>query len=151
MRRQQLPYLQVFNPALVYLTGLDPLFLATRPSFEQVLFTLRELRMLPEPKDFHNWRREIIEMEKAAETGEYSEEWCLDTGRTYHISGRPQPNGALALFIDDVTSETTMTRSFRAEIETAQNVLDSVAEGVSTSRTRSGSSQPAWRARNMNS
>ncbi len=122
--------LQVFNPALVYLTGLDPLFLATRPSFEQVLFTLRELRMLPEPKDFHNWRREIIEMEKAAETGEYSEEWCLDTGRTYHISGRPQPNGALALFIDDVTSETTMTRSFRAEIETAQNVLDSVAEGV---------------------
>ena len=122
--------LQVFNPSLVDLTGLDPLFLAAKPSFEQVLYALREKRMLPEPKDFADWRREIIEMEKAAETGVYAEEWCLDGGRVFHVTGRPQPNGAIALFIEDVTTEAALNRNFRNEIETAQNALDALNEGV---------------------
>jgi PAS domain-containing protein len=122
--------LQVFNPALIDLTGLEPLFLAARPSFEQVLYALRETRMLPEPKDFQNWRREIIEMEKAAETGEYAEEWCLDGGRIFYVTGRPQPNGAIALFIEDVTTEAALTRNFRNEIETAHHVLDALIDGI---------------------
>ncbi|MCL1628067.1 PAS-domain containing protein [Roseibaca sp. V10] len=122
--------LQVFNPALVDLMGLDPLFLAARPSFEQVLFTLRELRMLPEPKDFATWRREITEMERAAETGLFSEEWCLGNGRIYHVSGQPQPGGALAFFFEDVTSDATLARSLRQEIELGQAVLDGLPDAV---------------------
>ncbi len=122
--------LQVFNPALVDMTGLEPLFLAARPSFEQVLYALREARMLPEPKDFNNWRREIIEMEKAAESGAYSQEWCLEGGRTFHVTGRPQPNGAIALFIEDVTTEAALSRSFRSEIETVHKVLDGLSDGI---------------------
>ena len=124
--------LQVFNPALVDMTRLEPLFLASRPSFEQVLYALREARMLPEPKDFNNWRREIIEMEKAAETGAYSEEWCLDGGQTFHVTGQPQPNGAIALFIEDVTTEAALSRSFRSEIETVHRVLDGLSDGIVT-------------------
>lgn len=122
--------LQVFNPALVDLTGLDPLFLAARPGFEQVLFTLRELRMLPEPKDFATWRREMTEMERAAESGIFSEEWCLDNGRIYHVTGRPQPGGALAFFFEDVTSDATLARSLRNEIELQQAVLDGLTDAV---------------------
>lgn len=122
--------LQVFNPALVDLTGMDPTFLTARPSFEQILYTLRENRLLPEPKDFRDWRREIIEMEKAAETGEYAEEWCLDGGRIFHVTGRPQPNGAIALFIEDVTTEAALTRSFRSEIDVVHKVLDGLKEGI---------------------
>lgn len=122
--------LQVFNPALVDLMGLDPLFLAARPSFEQFLFTLRELRMLPEPKDFATWRREITEMERAAESGAFGEEWCLDNGRIYHVSGRPQPGGALAFFFEDVTSDATLARSLRQEIELAQTVFDGLQDAV---------------------
>jgi PAS domain-containing protein len=122
--------LQVFNPALVDLTGLEPLFLSARPSFEQVLYAMREKRMLPEPKNFNSWRNDIVEMEKAAENGEYSEEWCLEGGRTYLVTGRPQPNGAIALFIQDVTTETTLVRSFQAEIELAHKALDRIGQGV---------------------
>lgn len=122
--------LQVFNPALVDLMGLDPLFLAARPSFEQFLFTLRELRMLPEPKDFATWRREITEMERAAESGAFGEEWCLDNGRIYHVSGRPQPGGALAFFFEDVTSDATLARSLRQEIELAQTVFDGLQDAI---------------------
>ena len=122
--------LQVFNPALVDLTGLQPLFLAARPSFEQVLYSLRESRMLPEPKDFNAWRRDILDMEKAAQDGDYCEEWTLDGGKTYLVTGRPQPNGAIALFMQDITIEATLTRSFRAEIETAHSVLDQLSPAV---------------------
>ncbi len=124
--------LQVFNPALVDMTRLEATFLASRPSFEQVLYALREARMLPEPKDFNNWRREIIEMEQAAESGEYAEEWCLEGGQTFHVTGRPQANGAIALFIEDVTTEAALSRSFRTEIETVHRVLDGLADGIIT-------------------
>jgi len=122
--------LQVFNPALVDLTGLEPLFLAARPSFEQVLYAMRENRMLPEPKNFNSWRADILDMEKASENGSYAEEWCLEGGRTYLVTGRPQPNGAIALFLQDITSEATLARSFRAEIETAHKVLDQLQQGI---------------------
>lgn len=122
--------LQVFNPALVDLMGLDPLFLAARPSIEQFLYTLRELRMLPEPKDFAAWRNDMAEMEHAAQLGAYSEEWCLDTGRIFQVSGRPQPGGALAFFFEDVTSDAALVRSLRAEIEIGQAVFDGLQDAV---------------------
>ncbi|MCH8465544.1 MAG: PAS-domain containing protein [Roseinatronobacter sp.] len=122
--------LVVFNPALVDMTGLEPLFLAARPSFEQLLYALREARMLPEPKDFNSWRRAILDMEKAAQNGDYTEEWALECGKTYLVTGRPQPDGAFALFLQDITSEAMLTRSFRAEIDTAHNALDKLSQAV---------------------
>lgn len=122
--------LQVFNPALVDLTGLDPFFLAARPDMGQFLHNLRELRMLPEPKDFTTWRDELLRMEKAAMTGRYAEDWVLPGGATYHVTGCPQPNGAVALFFQDVTSEATLVRGFRAEIEQTLTILDSLSDAV---------------------
>ncbi|MDD7969820.1 PAS domain-containing protein [Roseinatronobacter alkalisoli] len=122
--------LQVFNPALVDLTGLDPFFLAARPDLGQMLYTLRELRMLPEPKDFSTWHDEIVKMEEAAASGSYSEDWHLETGRIYHVTATPQPNGALAFFVQDTTSEATLLRGYRAEIETAQHILDLMPDAV---------------------
>ena len=122
--------LQVFNPALVDLTGLDPFFLAARPDLGQMLHNLRELRMVPEPKDFGTWRDEIIKMEQAAASGSFSEEWHLEAGRIYHVTATPQPDGALAFFIQDITSEAGLMRGYKAEIETAQNILDVLPDGV---------------------
>lgn len=122
--------LQVFNPALVDLMGLDPLFLAARPSLEQLLFTLRELRMLPEPKDFAGWRHEIMELEQAAQMGHFNEEWCLGTGQIFQVTGRPQPGGALAFFFEDVTSDAALARSLRAEIDIGQAVFDGLQDAV---------------------
>ncbi len=122
--------LQVFNPALVDLTGLDPLFLAARPTLEKVLYALRELRVLPEPRDFDTWRREVAAMEQAAEDGAYAEEWMLASGRVFQVSGRPQPEGAIAFFIEDVTSDATLARGFRAEIDCAQSVLDGLPDAI---------------------
>ena len=121
--------MQVFNPAWWIFWVWTRCFWPRAPGLEQVLFTLRELRMCPNPRisrhgaaRFRNGTRR--------ESGVFSEEWCLETGRIYHVSGRPQPGGALAFFFEDVTSDATLARSLRQEIELGQAVFDGLQDAV---------------------
>lgn len=122
--------LVLFNPAFLDLTTLPPLFLSQRPSVGEVLDRLRNLQMLPEPKDYSSWRDRVAALEAAAIRGTYCETWSLPSGRTYRVSGRPHPDGAIAFLFEDVSDEITLTRHFRSELETAQSVLDSLDEAV---------------------
>lgn len=122
--------LQLFNPALLDLTGLPADFLSMRPSFLSVLDALRDRNMLPEPKDYRGWRRQIVDMEKAAASGLYEETWNLADGQTYRVVGRPHPNGALALMIEDISTEMLRTRRYRADLELGQAVIDELDEAV---------------------
>ena len=122
--------LQLFNPALLDLTGLPPDFLSMRPSLPSVLDALRDRSMIPEPKDYRGWRQHIMDIERAAATGEYEETWNLAGGQTYKVIGRPHPNGALALIVEDISTEITRTRRYRADLELGQSVIDSMSEAV---------------------
>lgn len=122
--------LQLFNPALLDLTGLPIDFLSARPGLVAVLDAMRDRQMIPEPKDYRGWRRQILDMEKAATSGLYEETWTLPGGQTYRVFGRPHPNGALALMIEDISSEMLRTRRYRADLELGQAVLDALDEGV---------------------
>ncbi|WP_103334978.1 PAS-domain containing protein [Pseudotabrizicola formosa] len=122
--------LQLFNPALLDLTGLQPDFLSLRPSLLSVLDALRDRSMVPEPKDYHDWRNQITDIERAAASGVYEETWNLPGGQTYKVVGRPHPNGALALMIEDISTEITRTRRYRADMELGQSVIDSMDEAM---------------------
>ena len=122
--------LVTFNPALVDLTGLKPEFLAGRPNIRSFLDRLRDLKMLPEPKDYSGWREEVAKLEAAAERGTYAETWALPGGQTYRVIGRPHPDGAIAFLIEDISAEIALTRQYRDELETAQLVLDSVDDAI---------------------
>ena len=122
--------LALFNPALTDLTGLPIPFLTTRPSLFSLLDQLRERRMIPEPKDYGSWRRQIADLEAAALDGSYTETWQLADGRTFRVSGRPHHNGALALLLEDISSEMALTRRFRSEIELGQAVIDHFDDAV---------------------
>ncbi|MDZ4312247.1 MAG: PAS-domain containing protein [Cypionkella sp.] len=122
--------LQLFNPALMDLTQLPADFLSLRPSLLAVLDAMRDRKMLPEPKDYRDWRRQIIEIEKAAATGLYEETWSLPDGQTYKVIGRPHPNGALALLIEDISSEMLRTRRYRADLELGQSVIDHMDDAI---------------------
>lgn len=122
--------LQLFNPALLDLTGLPPDFLSMRPSLVAVLDALRDQNIVPEPKDYRGWRKQITDLERAAASGVYEETWNLPGGQTYRVIGRPHPNGALALMIEDISTETTRTRRYRADLELGQSVIDSMDEAV---------------------
>ncbi len=122
--------LQLFNPALMDLTALPPDFLSARPSLSAFFDAMRERSMIPEPRDYRNWRREMGEMEAAAASGLYEETWSLPGGQTYRVTGRPHPNGALALMFEDISSEMTRTRRYRADLELGQAVIDAMDEAI---------------------
>jgi PAS domain-containing protein len=122
--------LVLFNPALLDLTGLPIAFLSSRPQVHTVLDRLRDMNMLPEPKNYTTWRDQVAALEAAAETGTYCETWNLSGGQTYRVSGRPHPDGAIAFLFEDISHEVSLTRHFRGQIETAQAVLDTVDEAV---------------------
>lgn len=120
--------LALFNPALTDLTTLDGEFLTGRPTLHTFLDRLREARILPEPKNYTSWRQQMNDLEKAASAGQYEETWLLPTGQTYRVIGRPHPEGAMALLIEDISAEISLTRRFRAEIELAQSVVDALED-----------------------
>lgn len=122
--------LAMFNPALGDLTGLPMDLLLARPTLVRFLDALRERNMMPEPKDYRSWRQQIAMLEEKSADGTYSETWHLAGERTYRVAGRPQPDGAMALLIEDVSAEIGLTRRFRTELETGQAVLDSLDDAL---------------------
>lgn len=122
--------LALFNPALVDLCNLPPDFLSGRPTLFAFLDAMRDRRMIPEPKDYRTWRKQMSALEQAAASGLYEETWNLPSGQTYRVVGRPHPNGALALMIDDISTEISRIRRFRADLELGQSVLDAVDQAV---------------------
>jgi len=86
--------------------------------------------MLPEPKNYTSWREQFSAMEQAAKNGTYSEHWDLPDGQTFRVTGRPHPDGAFALFFEDISAEISLTRRFRSEIETGQAVIDHIEDAV---------------------
>ncbi len=119
-----------FNPALLDLTGLPVEFLSARPQIRSLLDRMREARVLPEPKDYLSWRDKLAALESAAENGSYCEVWTLPNGSTYRVTGRPHPNGAIALLFEDVSADMSLTRRFRAEIELAHAALDGMRDAA---------------------
>lgn len=122
--------LALFNPALTDLSALEPQFLSGRPTLFEFLDRLRQKQRAPEPKDFKSWRRQIVELESAAASGTYQETWSLPDGQTFRVTGRPHPDGAIAFLFENISSEISLTRSFRAELELGRAVLDSLEEAI---------------------
>lgn len=122
--------LALFNPALVDLTGLGPDFLSGRPNLMGFFDNLRDNHVLPEPRNYGDWRTQILQMIETATDGLYRETWTLPSGLTYRVTGRPHPDGAVAFLFEDVSDEISLTRHFRSQVDVRQAVLDNLSEAV---------------------
>lgn len=122
--------LVMFNPALIDLTGLSPRFLSSRPGLPAFLDALRDGRVLPEPGDYGDWKRQVGAIIRGTSAGTYDESWALPDGKTYRVRARPHPDGATALLFEDVSSEVSSLRRFRSQMELGQSALDHLPEAV---------------------
>lgn len=122
--------LSLFNPALIDLLGFDPAHMARRPSLREFFDILRENRMVPGQKNFGDWRQYVVDVQNQAEAGTLREKLVLPSGRTFEITGRPHPHGAIALIFEDITSLATLEQRYRSEIELSQATLDQLTEAV---------------------
>lgn len=121
--------LVLFNPALIDLTDLPAEFLSARPTLLSFFGKLRDQRVMPEPKDYSNWREQLAQLVVASSEGTYCEVWSLPSGATYRVSGRPHPDGAIALLFEDISEEIILTRRFRNETELNQSIMDALDTG----------------------
>jgi PAS domain-containing protein len=122
--------LQMFNPALADLTTLPPEMLIARPTLNAFLDAMRARSMIPEPRDYRSWRKQLARLEEEASMGIFEETWSLPGGQTYRVIGRPHPNGALAFMFEDISNEMLRTRRYRADVELGQSVIDAVEDAV---------------------
>ncbi|MHA3914381.1 PAS-domain containing protein [Halovulum sp. GXIMD14793] len=122
--------LSLFNPAISDMFKLDPAALIARPSLREFLEALRQTRMLPEVRDFAQWRARLTELDDSLEGGVFQEDWSLPSGQVLRITGRPHPDGALAFLFEDITSALTLERRYRQEIELGQGALDALGDAV---------------------
>lgn len=122
--------LHLFNPAFLDLTGLPVDFLSQRPRLAAVLDALRDGNMIPEPKDYRAWRKRLAELERTGVAEAHEETWSLPGGQTYRVSARPHSDGGVALMIEDISTEMTRTRRYRADLELGQSVVDALGEGI---------------------
>lgn len=122
--------LALFNPALIDLLGLSPEFLSARPTLLSFFDRLRDMQIMPEPKNYRNWREDMSDLVCAATDGNYLDTWNLPTGLTFRVSGRPHPDGAIAFLFEDISSEVSLTRRFRSQLEVMQALVDEMPQAV---------------------
>lgn len=123
--------LVLFNPALFDLTGIKPARLVTRPGIDAFLNMLREHRAVPDLRDFSAWRRQIRDLEGHDRTrADIVETWDLPDGRRFRVTLRPFPNRAIAMLIEDVSSDALLSRQLHEALQIGQEALDGVGEAI---------------------
>jgi len=124
--------LVMFNPPLLDMTGLDGAFLAGRPHLTDVLDALREKQRLPEPRDWRSWRDALVATGTGETHGEWRETWTLATGQSFRMTARPQPDGAVAILLEEITAELTLARRRRSDGDALAALLDASEEAVAS-------------------
>lgn len=116
--------LTLFNPALLDLTGLDAGWLAARPRMDAFFDRLREDRILPEPRNYADWRARLERLDRDAPGDDTVQDlWSLPDGRTFRVIGRPHPNNGLALLIEDISDDLDATRRLHGDLQTAERTI----------------------------
>lgn len=117
------------NTAFAELWGLEPAWLAERPTHGEVLDRLRQRRRLPETADYAKWRASELERyeQLAASPDDW---WSLPDGRTLRVVRQPHPMGGVLLLFSDITGEIQLKAQYNAQIQVQQATLDKLNDAV---------------------
>jgi len=117
------------NTAFAELWGLEPAWLAERPSHGEMLDKLRQRRRLPETADYGKWKAaELDRYEQLASSPD--DLWSLPDGRTLKVVRQPHPMGGLLLLFSDITGELKLKAQYNALIQVQQATLDKLSDAV---------------------
>ena len=118
-----------YNRAYVKLWDLADNWLDSHPSDGEILDRLRELRRLPEQRDYQAWKRDRLKLyEHVAEHPE--ELWPLPGGKTLRVVAQPHPFGGLIFLYEDVSDQLRLESSYNTLTKVQKATLDTLQEGV---------------------
>jgi signal transduction histidine kinase len=121
--------LTFFNSSFASLWRLEPDWLETGPTLDEVLERLRERRRIPEHADFRAFKRQQLAM--FTSLIEPQEELLhLPDERTLRLIVSPHPFGGLTFVYEEVTDKLALERSYNTMIEVQRETLDNLYEAV---------------------
>jgi signal transduction histidine kinase len=122
-------HLSFYNRAFVGLWGLPEDWLETHPSDSEILDRLRELRRLPEQRDYQAWKRaHLAAYEQDGSLPD--DQWTLPDGRTLRVVAQPNPFGGLIWLYEDITEKFALEASYKTLTDVQSATLDTLNEGV---------------------
>ena len=121
--------LNFYNRAYLQLWGLDRTWLETRPNQGEILDRLRELRRLPEQRDFRAWKAQQLKLFDNADSA-LEQQWHLSGGTTLRVCVQAHPMGGLTVLYEDVTDRLRLEGQFATMTKVQKATLDTLQEGV---------------------
>lgn len=119
-----------WNKAFAAMFRLELVFLDEAPEFDRLFERMRELRRLPEQRDFLSWRRERRAWFNTALDGA-EETWVLPDNTVLRVIAQPNPDGGLLLIFEDRTEQLRLASSRdtlqRVQEATLNNLHEAVA------------------------
>ncbi len=97
--------LSFYNRAFVRLWGLPEDWLERHPGDGEFLDRLREMRRLPEQRDYQAWKRGRLALYQTARDRATEELWHLPGGQTLRVVSQPHPFGGLTFLFEDVSEK----------------------------------------------
>jgi len=118
-----------FNQPFARMFALEPEWLAERPEFDRLLERMREMRRLPEQRDFPSWRNERREWFTSAFEA-MEETWALPEGSHLRVLIQPHPDGGLLLIFEDRTEQFRLASARDTLLRVQAATLDNLFEAV---------------------
>jgi hypothetical protein len=117
------------NGAFAELWGLEPAWLAEKPTHAEILDRLRQRRRLPETVDYAAFKAAELARYEAIEASPEAI-WRLPGERTLRVIGQPDPTGGLRMLFSDITPELRLKTQFNHLIQVQQATLDKLTDAV---------------------
>lgn len=118
-----------YNGAYARLWDLPDAWLDTHPSLGDILNHLREKRLIPEQRNFAEWRRSRTEAVPPA--GQALEEtWHLPSGRSIRLVTRSHWDGGIFILCEDISEKLKLESSLNLLTQVQKATLDTLDEGV---------------------
>jgi len=118
------------NRAFARLWGLPDHFLDKHPSDGEILDRLREMRKLPEQRDWQGWKRARLALYEAGRGANHEEQWHLPQGQTIQVIVQPHPSGGLTYLYEDVSEKLALESSYQTAQKVQSATLDLLKEAV---------------------
>jgi PAS domain-containing protein len=118
-----------YNQAFARMWDLPENWLDTHPSQRDILNRLREKRLIPEQRNFAQWRKGQVEAAPA--TGEAIEEtWHLPSGKSIRLVTQSHWDGGIFIACEDISERLKLESSLNLLTQVQKATLDTLDEGV---------------------
>jgi signal transduction histidine kinase len=122
--------LSFYNRAFVALWGVPEEWLETHPTDGEILDRLREVRRVPEQRDYQAWKRAHLTAYEQNGGALPDDQWTLPDGRTLRVVAQPHPFGGLIWLYEDITEKFALEASYKTLTGVQRATLDTLNEGV---------------------